>query len=124
MEKRRPRVRDVVVYHDGSGKEHNALLKAVWDQSQSVTDDEGNLVTDEKGVYVTKPMFASDDLTELPCVNLVYVSGDPDRQDNCGRQTQIETSVVHKDQGQGAVHGNYWRFPWEEPVPFRAPSDV
>ncbi len=123
MEKRRPRVKDVVIFHDGSGKENNALLKAVWDQTQSVTDDEGNLVADEKGVYVTEPRFAPDDLTELPCVNLVYVSDDPDRQDNCGRQTQIETSVPHADPVQG-VHGFYWRFEWEEALPYRAPSDV
>jgi hypothetical protein len=122
MEKRRPRVGDVVIFHDGSGKARNALLKAVWDQSRSVTDDEGNFVVDEKGVYVTEPSFASDDLTELPCVNLVYVSGDPSREDGCGRQTQIETSVVHKS--HQAVHGNYWRFAWEDPNPYRAPSDV
>ncbi len=122
MEKRRPRVGDSVIFHDSKGKAHNALLKAVWDQYRSVEDEKGEFVTDDNGNYVTEPMFAEDDLSDLPCVNLVYVSDDPNRDDSCGRQTEIDTSVGHK--GSQNVHGNYWRFEWEEPNPYRAPSDT
>jgi len=120
-ERRRPRVGDVVVYHDPSGKAHNALVKCVFDVQKLVADDDGNFVEDEKGLYIQED-YDPLDLTDLPLVNLVHVSGDKDRQDKCGRQTEIVTSLAHKI-SQG-VHGFYWRFAWEEPNPYRAPTDV
>lgn len=125
MEKRRPRVRDVVIFHDSKGNAHSALLKIVWDQSRAVKDESGEYVLEEDGQNKTEPLYASDDLSDLPCVNLVYVSDDPNRGDSCGRQTIVETSVPHKGWGgDAAVHGFYWRFDWEEPTPYRAPSDA
>jgi len=45
-----------------------------------------------------------------PGCNLVFVSGDPNRDDSCGRQTERETSVVHKS--NQPAHGFYWC--WED----------
>lgn len=56
----------VVIYVDSVGKEHDALLTAVWG------DPEGT-----------------------PSVNLVYVTEDVDRCDTYGRQILRDTSVVH-----------------------------
>ena len=97
MEKRRPRVRDSVIYHDEHGIPHNALLTCVFDQAK-----------------------AEDDLTDLPCVNLVYVTEDEDRGDSYGRQILRETSQVHKTSMH--THGHYWRFEWEEPNKYVEPS--
>lgn len=120
MEKRRPRVRDHVIYHDEHGNPHKALVTCVFDQSKSVEDSEGNMV-EKDGRYVTEPMFAEDDLSELPCLNIVYVSDDEARDDSYGRQIVRETSQVHKLNMQ--THGHYWRFPWEEPNPVAVPSE-
>lgn len=54
------------------------------------------------------------------CINLVFVSSDESRRDQYGRQIQHESSVVHMHD----VHGNYWRLPTEERVPYRAPQQV
>jgi hypothetical protein len=56
------------------------------------------------------------------CVNLVFVSGDEAKKDQYGRQIERETSVQHKSV-QG-VHGNYWRFPDEEPNPYHEPASM
>ena len=121
MERRRPRVGDVVVYHDPKGTPHNALVKCVFDTQKIVKDDDGNFVEGEDGVYLMED-YAPSDMTDLPLVNLVHVSSDKNRQDEQGRQTELVTSLAHKV-SQG-VHGFYWRFDWEEPNPYRAPTDV
>lgn len=59
---------DVVTYVDPAGRRHHALVTAVW------------------GVVV-KP----------PSINLVYVSPDPDAEDQYGRQlAERATSIVHR----------------------------
>jgi hypothetical protein len=100
-----------VVFHDGGGKPRNALVTIAWDQT--VQDEE----TGE-----SRPFHAEDDLSSLPCLNLVFISDDDKRQDQYGRQLERETSVPHKEQNR--VHGFYWRFEGEEPNPFTQPSDV
>ena len=45
-----------------------------------------------------------------PGCNLVFVSGDPNRDDSCGRQTEHQTSVVHRT--HQPAHGAYWC--WED----------
>lgn len=45
-----------------------------------------------------------------PGCNLAFISGDPARDDSCGRQIERETSVVHKS--HQAAHGAYWC--WED----------
>lgn len=42
-----------------------------------------------------------------PAINLVYVSGDDNRKDQFGRQTERHTSVCHKSVQQ--AHGMFWR---------------
>jgi hypothetical protein len=51
------------------------------------------------------------------CVNLVFVSSDESKVDTYGRQIERQTSCVHK--GSTPVHGNYWRWPDEEPNPVK-----
>ena len=104
MEKRRPRVRDHVIYHDERGTPHDALITCVFDQTKSVVDSEGNMV-EKDGRYVTEPMYAEDDLSELPCINVVFVTDDEARDDSYGRQIVRETSQVHKL--NMSTHGHY-----------------
>ena len=93
MERKSPCIGDAVIYHDKYGVAHNALVKISWDQ--------GGLVKD-------------------PCINLVYVSNDEKREDGAGRQTIVETSVVHGS--NQTAHGFYWRRADEEPNPYVKPS--
>lgn len=55
------------------------------------------------------------------CINHVYVSSDPSRQDTNGRQIERDSSSQHKSM-MGGVHGNYWRFPDEEPNVYSDPA--
>jgi hypothetical protein len=55
------------------------------------------------------------------CVCLVFVSSDESRQDSCGRQIERANSCQHKSV-VGGVHGNYWRFPDEEPNEYSEPT--
>jgi hypothetical protein len=57
------------------------------------------------------------------CINLVYVSGDESRQDVNGRQIERESSCQHKSV-VGGVHGQYWRFPDEEPNEYSQPAQT
>ena len=46
------------------------------------------------------------------CINVVFVSGDANRNDSYGRQTEHQTSVAHVSQnldGDGKVIGNSWK---------------
>jgi len=94
MERKSPRIGDTVIYHDKHGKAHNALVKISWDQGGQIED---------------------------PCVNLVYVSDDAKREDGAGRQTIVETSIVHGS--NQTAHGFYWRRVDEDPNPYVKPSD-
>lgn len=73
---------DVVTYVDPRGVPRPALVTAVWGASPDTEDREVG-------------------------VNLVFVSGDPERKDPYGRQVERETSVVHED--SQPAHGNFWR---------------
>jgi len=84
-----PHVGDHVIFHDSKGNPHNAVLTAVWG-----------------------PEKAFNDHGQVPCVNLVYVSADNEREDTYGRQIERETSLVHA--ANQPAHGMYWRWPEEE----------
>jgi len=90
-----PKVGDVVVFHDSKGTPINALVTCY---------------------------FGNPEFEQMGCANLVWVSTDENRQDSCGRQTEKNTSIVHKS--YNPAHGNYWRWPEEEPNPYMAPSSV
>lgn len=77
-----------VVYVDPTGAQIPALVTAIWG--------------DPKGPAV-------------PCINLVYVSTDPQRTDNFGRQMERQTSLVHRS--AQPAHGNYYMLPDDEPNP-------
>ena len=68
---------ETVTYVDHVGVEHQALLTAVWDE------------------------------TEIPTVNLVYVSDKEDERDQYGRQIRRETSIVH--QSRTTAPGFFWK---------------
>ncbi len=55
-------------------------------------------------------------------INIVRVSNNKNEQDQYGRQLKRESSVTHKSMSQ--VHGNYWRFPWEDPNQKQPPQQV
>lgn len=56
------------------------------------------------------------------CINLVFVSSDESKQDSYGRQIERATSCGYKNQFQ--VHGFYWRWPDDEPNPYKPPQSV
>ena len=93
-----PVVGDVIVYHDEKGVAHNALTTISW--GQDVPDDVPQ---------------------NMPCINLLYLESDEKRQDTHGRQHAHASSIPHKSMN-GDVHGYYWRWPQEEPTPYREPS--
>lgn len=57
------------------------------------------------------------------CINVVFVSGDPNKGDTYGRQIERETSVTHAS-CPGQAHGRYWRFEDEPRNPVKAPDAV
>lgn len=53
-------------------------------------------------------------------VNVVFVSRDEAKTDTYGRQIERNTSCLH--QSLQAAHGNYWRYPEDEPKPTERPA--
>ena len=76
------KIGDAVIYTDHKGIERDALITEIW----SPADDMEN---------------------NPPSVNLMYISGNKEKRDSCGRQSEHDTSVVH-EKYQNA-HGNKWR---------------
>lgn len=97
---RHPQVGDVAVFHDSEGKAHNALITCYF----GCYGEDGEL------------------LDQIGCANLVIVSADERRKDECGRQIERFTSIQHASQTN--VHGNYWRWSDEKPNEYRAPTSV
>lgn len=91
-----PEVRDAVIFTDPKGKDHAALVTATWGQP-----DKGKAVA----------------------VNLVYVSDEENRRDECGRQLMRSSSVCHVST-MGIAHGYYWRWSGEEKRPYVAPGSI
>jgi hypothetical protein len=77
-----------IIFVDAHGLRHNALVTIVWEQVDHYRSDAGE-----------------------PGCNLVFISGDPDRKDSCGRQMERQTSVVHKT--KQPANGMYWCWPDE-----------
>ena len=69
---------DHVIYVDSLGKENNALVQQVW-----------------------------GDPEENPCLNVIVISRDTNKEDSFGRQTEHFTSVVPRESQQ--AHGFYWK---------------
>lgn len=81
-----------VVFVDPTGNQFPALVTAIWGRPE-----------------------------DLPLINVVYCSGDSNRQDSYGRQIERSTSLSYKDK-VGGVHGLYWMFPGEVPNPGVVPQ--
>jgi hypothetical protein len=81
---RKPVIGSLVVFVDPHSVPRPALLTQVW-----------------------QPWGDSQE----PSVNLVFVSGDENRKDSCGRQTEHSTSVPHRS--NQAAPGLYWKWPDE-----------
>lgn len=108
MTKRELSVGEYVISVDSKGRDHDALITCI--HGGEIIED---VVRDDGTSERTTVEFDMDGY--VPCVNLVYVSGVVEKQDCWGRQLERESSFPHKsDQG---AHGQYWRFPDEEPNP-------
>lgn len=81
-----PKEGDIVIYHDEVGKPYNALITS------------GGF---EHGGSATG------------WINVLYVSDDPAKRDNYGRQIERQSSVSHVT--GTTAWGRYWRWPDEEP---------
>lgn len=79
---------DVVVYVDERGERHNALVNAVW-----------------RDTDYYKPV------TQNPGLNLLFVHPDKTMHDQYGTQIKRETSVVHRT--NQPAPGRYWMLPTE-----------
>ncbi len=75
-----------VIYTDELGVDHHALITRWW-----------GIMDPTSG-------------TERGC-NLLFVSGDERKNDECGRQMERATSVVHRS--AQPAHGRFWRWPEE-----------
>lgn len=80
-----------IIFVDEYGVRRDALVTIWWSGGQEIT-----AYRSESGE---------------PGCNLVIVSGDENRKDSCGRQTEHRTSVVHTS--KQAAHGFKWCWPDE-----------
>lgn len=100
MERKQPHIGDVIIFTDAEGDDSNALVTAVFGDVEN-----GSAYGD------------------MPCLNMVTVSKDESKRDRKGRQTEREpTSIVHAS--NQSAHGNYWRWPGEEKIPYQEPTEV
>jgi len=99
---RHPEVGDVVVFHDQHGQAHNALVTCYF------------------GCWIQEEDGSSHLSEEIGCANLVFCQQDEKYTDEYGRQLDRVTSIAHR--APHLAHGGYWRWPDEEPIPYRAPS--
>lgn len=88
MDRKKLEIGSAIIFVDGHGVRHNALVTIVWGQVEAYRSPTGE-----------------------PGCNLLFVSGDPTREDSCGRQMERQTSVVHKS--NQVAHGMYWCWPEE-----------
>ena len=99
--------------------------EVVYKNKGAIQMAEHNVKVGEVVVYhdpVGKPHNALITTVHGPsCVNLVYVSSDSNKQDNYGRQIERQSSCCHA--AMMGVHGNYWRYPNEQPNPVVAPLE-
>ena len=94
-------VGDPVLFVDALGEPHPALVTAVWGGFGSYTQEES-----DHNVELGGSPLPVGDSKPIPSLNVVFVSSDASKQDQYGRQTEHETSVVH--QSLQAAHGMYW----------------
>lgn len=104
------RIGQAVVYVDPKGVRHPALVKCWWAQWPADTETK----YPDRAKHPDLPDEVAEAHRKLngePGCNLVFVSADVERNDSCGRQTEIATSVVHES--RQTAHGNFWCWPDE-----------
>ena len=101
-----------IVFVDSRGQKHAALVTAWWGIPAERVGEYGSKLKAPDGQMVFgSPVVSYESATGEPGCNLVYVSSDAERTDNCGRQMERATSVVHKS--KQPAHGMYWCWPDE-----------
>lgn len=79
----------------------------------------------QKVVYVDSKGVDHDALVTCvwseTCINVVYVSDNPNEKDDYGWQIKRETSVT-KATVEGQAHGRYWRFDDEPKNEYKPPQ--
>lgn len=75
------KIGDPIIFVDPRGKRRPALITMNWDY---------------------------DGKDQHPCINLVFIHDDENRDDTYGRQIDRETSVTHKSAVK--AHGNFWMY--------------
>ena len=88
MQERKFEIGQHVIYVDTKGVARDALVTIWW----SATAEQQKLYG-------------------APGVNVVFVSGDENKNDGYGRQTEHSTSICHRS--KQSAPGNYWRWPDE-----------
>lgn len=86
------RVGSRVIYVDTVAVQFDALVTAVW----------------------------GDPATQVPCINLVFVTKDEAMQDSYGRQISRQTSLCHRS--VNPAHGQYYMMPGDTPNPVQQAS--
>lgn len=100
-------VGDVVTFVDSVGKEHDALLTAVWRNSEANMQWFYDRVAEDDTEENRKNLERALQNQKTPSVNLVIISKDVTKTDTYGRQMERYTSQVHKS--NQFAHGNYWK---------------
>lgn len=108
------KVADFVDQSEEKGGENNTMEERIPKTGDTV------IYCDTKGVDHHALITVAWGATPTGCVNLLWVSGDESKTDQYGRQIERQSSCVHKT-SQGA-HGNYWRWPEEEPNAYTPPA--
>lgn len=94
---------DKVIYFDEFGREHNALVTAVWGDRRKQT------LQLREGESIPEGWDSLEYVVE-PSLNLLFISPDEKREDSYGRQIERRSSCVDIILNQGAW-GNGWCMP-------------
>jgi len=111
------RVGDAVQILDTTGHHHMALVTAVWGTfypGETWTEEEATNHLNSSQYYDDKPEQKAEQIATLigsahtiPCINVVYLSGDESKTDSYGRQLERDmTSVQHRS--ATTAPGRYW----------------
>lgn len=116
---------DRVIFHDPEGNPHNALVNCihdavddngVWTQDMPHCSERPDVPWRSEEDEEWRDEVGYDRVREYedgPLVNLVILSDDEERTDSYGRQIERPTSISHASDNKS--HGNYWRWPDEDP---------
>lgn len=108
---------DVVVFVDQHGREHDALVTAVWghfsqEERHAELRRQYELAKEVGATWATEEWFENSQLPVTsgwvyPSLNVVYVSSDETQQDSYGRQIVRATSTPART--AQPAHGFYWK---------------